>query len=435
VTAPAPAAGTRPVAEAPAAAPPPRIRRHVAPAGSPIHAGDLARWAGRLVSQRHAVEALRAHVRAAYGVRECFPISTGRAGMTLLFETLASLAPGRREVAIPAYTCYSVAASAVKAGLRPRLVDVDPGTLDVAPAALAALDGDGVLAIVATNLFGLPSDLPAITAAGRRLGAFVIDDAAQAMGATVGGRASGTWGDAGLYSLDKGKNISAIDGGLLVTHSETIATALDRRWQALGRAGAVAVAVDAAKVLVYAAMLPPSIYWIPRSIPQLGLGQTAFTTAFPLDRMPSLLASLALTMLPRLGAYNAQRIAHARAIVDQLAGVAGVSAPAPGPTARGVYLRLPLLVDDAAHQAPLIEALTRQGIGATGSYPTSLADVPELRPHLANPDDPMPGARAVARRIVTVPTHPYVTMADRERIVATVRSVVRGAAAPGPQAR
>jgi dTDP-4-amino-4,6-dideoxygalactose transaminase len=86
-------------------------------------------------------------------------------------------------------------------------------------------------------------------------------------------------------------------------------------------------------------------------------------------------------------------------------------------------------VDDAAQQAPLIEALNQQGIGATGSYPTSLADVPALRPLLANPDDPMPGARDVARRIVTLPTHPYVTEGDRRRIVATVRRIVRGARA------
>lgn len=414
-----------------AAAPAAPSRRHVAPAGSPIRAGDLARWVGRLVSRRRAVETLRDHVRASYGVSACFPVSTGRAGMSLLFETLASLAPGRHDVVMPAYTCYSVAASAVKAGLKPRLVDVDPTTLDLAPQALADVDGEGALAIVATNLYGMPSDLPAVVAAGRRLGAFVIDDAAQAMGASIGGRACGTWGDAGLFSLDKGKNISAIDGGLLVTSSDAVAAALDRRWRALDRAGAATVATDALKVLIYAALLPPSVYWIPRSIPQLGLGQTPFTTDFPLTGLPGVLASLALTMLPRLETYNTQRRANALAIADQLAPLGGVTVPQPHAGAHAVYLRLPILVDDAALQAPLIEALNRQGIGATGSYPTSLADVPALRPHLANPDDPMPGARDVARRIVTLPTHPYVTEADRRRIVDTVRRVVRGSREAG----
>jgi perosamine synthetase len=398
--------------------------RHVAPAGSPIHAGDLLRWTGRMVSRRRQIEALREAVCATVGVPHCFPVSTGRAALTLLLQALSRLSPDRREVVVPAYTCFSVPASIVKAGLTPRLVDVRPDTLDFDARALDALDGHGVLAIIATNLYGMPNDLPGLSQVARRIGAFLIDDAAQALGARVGGRASGTWGDAGLYSLDKGKNISAIDGGLLVTQSDDVAREVERGWRDLGRPGAMAVAKDAAKVVAYAAMLPPSIYWIPRSIPQLGLGLTAFTTEFPLDAMPSMLASLALTMLPRLPAYNGARAAHAHRLIDGLAGVAGLRIVATTPGADAVYLRLPVLVDDPAMQGPLLAALDRAGIGATGSYPTALADVPALRPLLANPDADVAGARHVAARIVTLPTHPYVSEADLTRIVDVVRDVL-----------
>jgi perosamine synthetase len=399
-------------------------RRHVAPAGSPIHAGDLLRWTGRVLSGRRQIDALRETVCGTFGVPHCFPVSTGRAALTLLLQALSRLSPDRREVIVPAYTCFSVPASIVKAGLTPRVVDVHPDTLDFSAEALSTIDGRHVLAVIATNLYGMPNDLPALSQAARQMGTFLIDDAAQAMGATVGGRGSGTWGDAGLYSLDKGKNISAIDGGLLVTGSADVAREIERGWRDLGRPGAVAVAKDAAKVVAYAAMLPPSIYWIPRSIPQLGLGLTAFTTEFPLDAMPSMLASLALTMLPRLPAYNAQRAANARLLIDGLAGVAGVRVVATTPGASAVYLRLPVLVDDPAMQAPLLAALDRAGIGATGSYPTSLADVSALRPRLANPDADVAGARHVAARIVTLPTHPYVSAADLQRIVDVVRDVL-----------
>jgi perosamine synthetase len=399
--------------------------RHVAPAGSPIRAGDLARWTGRVLTSSDALDTLRRVVCQTFAVRYCLPVSTGRAGLTVLLQAMSRLSPDRREVLVPAYTCFSVPASVVKAGLQPRLVDVDRTTLDMAPAALAQVDGRNVLAVIATNLYGMPNDLPALSIEAERMGAFLIDDAAQAMGASVGGRASGSWGDAGLYSLDKGKNISAIDGGLLVTRSEAIARELEQGAATLGRPGAVAVAKDAAKVLAYAAMLPPSVYWIPSSIPQLGLGLTAFTTEFPLDEMPSLLASLALTMLPRLESYNAQRTAHARTLIDQLAHVDGVRLPAPTPGSTPVYLRLPVLVDEPALRSPLIEALNRRGIGATGSYPTSLADVPGLQPHLANPGVAVPGARDVAARIVTLPTHPYVAARDLQRTVETVRATLR----------
>ena len=407
-----------------------RIRlRHVAPAGSPIRPADLARWTGRLFSGGDALAELRAFVRETTGVRHCFPISTGRAGMTVLLEALHRLAPDRDEVLMPAYTCYSVAASAVKAGLRPRLVDIDATTLDMSASGLHAVDGRRVLALIATNLYGIPNDLAAHQRAATRMGAFLIDDAAQAMGATTGGRASGTWGDAGLYSLDKGKNISAIDGGLLVTNSDAVAGELERAMQSLVEPALSAVAADALKVLAYSVLLPPSVYWIPKSIPQLGLGQTPFTTGYPLQRMPALLAKLALTMLPRLANYNAQRRAHAQTLIEGIAAIEGVRVPVALPGSTPVYLRLPLLLADASRQQRLIDALNGQGVGASGSYPTSLADVPELQPHLANPAEEMPGARAVAASIVTVPTHPYVAQRDLDAIVHTLRATLTTASA------
>jgi perosamine synthetase len=396
--------------------------RHVAPAGAPIRPGDLVRWIGRLPASGRAVETLRATIRSRFGVRECFPVRTGRAGLAMLLETLARLAPGRTDVVVPAYTCYSVAASVVKAGLRPRLVDVDPTTLDFDANELAGLDGP-ILAIVGTNLYGMPNDMPNLTRVAERLGAFLIDDAAQAMGASVGGRPSGTWGDAGLYSLDKGKNVSAIDGGLLVTTSVPIAAAIEPRWRDLGRPGAAAVAEDAVKVLAYAALLSPSVYWIPRSIPQLGLGLTPFTTDYPIEQMPGLLGALALTMLPRLDEFTKARQARARTLIDRLGDLSGVRVPVPAAGAIPVYLRLPIMVDAAARPR-VLAALGRHGIGATASYPTALADVAELRPHLVNADAAVPGARAIATQIVTLPTHPYVSDTDVDRMERVLRDVI-----------
>jgi dTDP-4-amino-4,6-dideoxygalactose transaminase len=324
-----------------------------------------------------------------------------------------------------------VPASVIKAGLTPHLVDVDPLTLDAAPGQLEAIAGAPVLALIATNLYGLPNDLPAWSRAAARAGAFLIDDAAQAMGASVGGRASGTWGDAGLYSLDKGKNISAIDGGLLVTRSELVGRELERDWRAMRSPSHGTIAKDLAKVLAYAALLPPAVYWIPRSVPQLGLGTTPFTTDFPVDHLPAPLAALALTMLPRLATYNATRASHARELIAGLAGLDGVQVPAPVTEATGVYLRLPVIVDPPALRARVLEALGRQGIGATGSYPTSLADVPALRPHLANPDAAFPGARYVADRIVTLPTHPYVGRRDLARTIDAMHTALAGRPTPG----
>ncbi|MEP7116486.1 MAG: DegT/DnrJ/EryC1/StrS family aminotransferase [Acidobacteriota bacterium] len=403
--------------------------RYVAPAGAPFSVGDLVRWAGTAVSRPSVAEALVEAMRNRFGVRHVFLTSTGRAGLTLLLRALRRLEPARDEVAIPSYTCYSVPASIAKAGLRPRLIDISPDTLDFAPAALAEHDFSRTLAIVATNLYGLPSDLPGLQQLARAHGLFLVDDAAQAMGASVGGRWSGTWGDAGLYSFDKGKNVSAIDGGVVVTNSEDLAAAVRAEMSDATAAGATLSPAHVVKALAYFVMLRPWLYGIPARLPQLGLGRTEYTTEYPLSLPDPMLTALALTMLPKLEAFTATRQANAAAILDALSSIPGVDTIAVRRDATPAYLRLPILLADRHAQVGAIQALNAAGIGASGSYPQSLADVPELRQTATSPR--AAGGRRVAHGIVTLPTHPFVSPADIRRM----RSVLSTGAAVAAKER
>jgi perosamine synthetase len=394
--------------------------RHVAPAGAPIGLPDLVRWAGLAVAGGDVAESLQQEFCARFDVRHSFLTCTGRAGMTVLLRALRRLAPSQRnEVIVPAYTCYSVAASVIKAGLRPRIVDVSPETLDYEPARLAAVDFTRVLAIVATNLYGLPNDMPALGDIARRHGVFLVDDAAQAMGASIGGRRSGTWGDAGLFSLDKGKNVSAIDGGVLVTNSDEVAAALKDEVAALPKAGISESGAGVMKALVYFLMLRPWLYWIPNRIPQLELGKTVFTTEFALERPSRALVALGRTMVSRLDDFTRARVGNAERLLDRLQAIPGVRAVAPIAGAVPVYLRLPILFADPGARQRALTALNANGIGATASYPASLVDVPELTARIGA-SAAAPGGRAIARQIVTLPTHAFVTHDDVERAAAVL---------------
>jgi dTDP-4-amino-4,6-dideoxygalactose transaminase len=399
--------------------------RYLAPTGSPIGPGDLAAWIGALASERHAGERLSAAVAARFDLAYCGLVSTGRAGLTVMLRAFASLRPGRTEVIVPGYTCYSVAASIVKAGLRPRVVDIDPMTLDYLPDRLSDVDTAPVLAMLATNLYGAPNDLPAHEQFARARGIFLIDDAAQAMGARVAGRPSGTWGDAGLYSLDKGKNITAMEGGLIVTRVPEVGTAFARELARAEAPGGMSVARDACKLLAYAMLLPPACYWLPQRIPQLGLGATVYTTDFPIHRYPDVLAAMGRRMLRHLDRFTEARRARAAALAAALRDVPGLRMPGPAAGAEPACLRFPLLAEAPLDRDALVARLTAAGIGATTSYPGAILDIPELQPLLAG-QPPTPGARHVARHIVTLPTHPYVTMEDVRRIGELV------CAAPGP---
>lgn len=411
-----------------------RQLRHVAPAGAPIGVGDLVRAAGVYLSRSDPSDRLRQAFVERFGVRHCFLTSTGRAGMVVLLRALSNLAPHRRDVIVPSYTCYSVAASVVKAGLRPRIVDISPDTLDYELDELRAVNFRSVLAIVATNLYGLPNDLAALQMTAREHGVFLVDDAAQALGAAIDGRACGTWGDAGLFSLDKGKNVSAIDGGVLVAHEDSIAEAIEREWRTLGRPTGGETLAGVAKAAVYSVMLRPWLYWIPERIPQIGLGQTVFTLDFPLNRPPVPLTALGAVMMRRLDEFTRVRVANAAAVLEGLRMAPGIRTIAPRRGASPAYLRLPILAVDERARVRTITALRSVGLGATASYPAALADVPGLQPYLADPAPRTTGGRDVARRIVTLPTHPLVSSADVARTIEVVTTVAESGSAQAPHA-
>jgi dTDP-4-amino-4,6-dideoxygalactose transaminase len=334
----------------------------------------------------------------------------------------------RDEVLIPSYTCYSVAASAVKAGFKVRLADVDPTTLDFDYEALRRADLRRVVAVVATSLYGLPNDLPRLTEISRDLGILVIDDAAQAFGARVAGRLCGTSGDAGLYSFDKGKNLSAIDGGAIVTNSDRMAGAIATQMNRLPPPSTGDVTRALIKLAAYVALLRPQLYWIPKNIPGLGLGKTVYTTNYPLTKHPACLSALALTMLPQLGLYTEQRRRNAQRMLVSLRDAQGIQTITPGAGAEPVYLRLPVLLRSRDARDTAVAALNRAGIGATASYPTSIADIPELTSHLRGDERDATGGRIIASRIMTLPTHPYVTEEDCSRAVRVLRQVLDSSA-------
>ena len=181
-------------------------------------------------------------------LRERFPgftptfHSSGREAMRFAFAALAERS-GRDEVVLPAYCCYSLAASAVAAGLRIRLVDVDVhGRID--PGALARIPLDRVVAVVVANLFGLPEPIGPIRGVLGAEPVAVIDDAAQAIGATTHDGSVGARGEVGVLSFGRGKPVSALGGGALLWREDRVGgdpppwpkVGVRERFEALARA-------------------------------------------------------------------------------------------------------------------------------------------------------------------------------------------------------
>lgn len=368
-------------------------------------------------------------MRVRFGLPHVLMMSSGRGLLSLLLEELYRRRPDRDEVVIPAYTCYSVAAAIVRAGLRVRPLDIDPETLDYAPEALAALPADRALAILSGNLFGIPADLAALESFARERDMFLVDDAAQSMGATVGERPVGTFGVAGIFSLDKGKNITSLRGGVLLTGDEALSERLASRIAELPPVGAAELGGDLARLSGFAFLQDPHLFGIVRRL--IRLGETVYDPDFPQEQYPDRLAPMALLLLNRLDELNAGRGERGRRLRKGLESIPGLHFPSPLEGSTSVTLRLPVLLKSAERRDRLLEALNARGLGATGSYPRAIPDIDALGPHIAAGTRPTPGAAATASRILTLPTHTGVEDHYQERICDVFRNHLPGPSDPG----
>jgi len=171
----------------------------------------------------------------------------------------------------------------------------------------------------------------------------------------------------------------------------------------------------------------PLWFRIPESIPLLGIGETVYDPEFALEA-PCFewQSALGLRALERLPSQVLRRSEHARRLLLSLEECPGWTAPAPA-RADGP-IRLPLLAPDRGERERVVIALRKLGVRASCMYPGTIADIDALRPHLANPDAAIPGARAIAERLLTLPIYPTLAAADLERVGSAFRAALRGRA-------
>jgi dTDP-4-amino-4,6-dideoxygalactose transaminase len=338
--------------------------------------------------------------------------------MTVILRTmrLAANDPGRDEVIIPAYTCYSVPASIERAGLRPRLCDIDAVTLGMDPERLRHCDFSRVLAVVSANLYGLPNDLAAIESICRERGVYCLDDAAQALGASISGRPVGAFGDVGLFSFDKGKVISTIQGGAIVCGSNALVEQLESAVAALPATGLRERTTNLLKLGIYSIFLRPALYPLVRALPFTGLGHTTYEPRYPITCLSEFSSAVAERLLAKLDELGSARRRNAAGLESALDGLPAIELIRPLPGAIPAYARFPVRLRDTAARTGLIAALDRAGIGASASYPSTLADVPEVRAKLPPADTDCPGARRIASTILTLPTHAFCPPELPERV-------------------
>jgi dTDP-4-amino-4,6-dideoxygalactose transaminase len=182
------------------------------------------------------VEAFERNFAAYCGTREAVALNSGTSALQLALLALG-VGPGD-EVATVAMTFVATVAAIRYVGATPVLVDVDPGTWNMDPQVLARAITPRTKAIIPVHLHGRMADMDAILAVARRHDIPVIEDAAQAHGAEIGGRPAGSLGIIGCFSFYPGKNLGACgEGGAVTTDRPDLAAAIRqlRDWGQEGR--------------------------------------------------------------------------------------------------------------------------------------------------------------------------------------------------------
>jgi dTDP-4-amino-4,6-dideoxygalactose transaminase len=174
-----------------------------------------------------AVTAFECALSSCIGTTHAVGVSSGTDALIAALTALG-VGPGD-EVITSAYSFFATAGSIARTGARPVFADIDSETFTIDPASVDAVMTPRTVGIVPVHLFGQCADMDPILHLADRQGLFVLEDAAQAIGATYRGRSAGALGNAGAFSFFPAKNLGALgDAGAVVTNDDRLAVAVRR---------------------------------------------------------------------------------------------------------------------------------------------------------------------------------------------------------------
>ena len=289
------------------------------------------------------------------------------------------------EVLTVPFTFIASANSILYTGARPVLVDVREDDLTIDADLVQAAVTPRTKAIMPVSLYGQPADMPAVEAVAARHGLAVVEDAAQAHGAAIGDRRSGSWG-AGAFSFYPTKNMTTGEGGMITTADADLAG----RMRLLREHGM--------KVRYHHDVLGYNF------------------------RMTDLAAAIGLAQLPKLADFNERRRAIAARYDAELR---GVITPLVRPGVTHVYHQYTIRV---AARDEFAERLSQRGVGSAIYYPIPVHRQKPFQA-LGYGEERYPVTERLTERVLSIPVHPSLTDDEVSTVIGAVNET---AAEVGP---
>jgi dTDP-4-amino-4,6-dideoxygalactose transaminase len=341
---------------------------------------------------------------------------SGTTALTLALIGVLRDRPGA--IALPAYGCYDLATAADGANAAVILYDLDPRTLAPDLAQLHDVLRQGAAAVVVVHLYGHPVDLGDLKRLAAENHALVIEDAAQAMGATIDRRPAGSQSSLAVLSFGRGKGLTGGSGGALLAYDDAGARVMDsvRDLLAAPRRGWWELLTITAQLIFE----HPQLYAVPAALPFLRLGETIYRPPRSLRRPSSVSCPVVATTWPLAEREVETRRRNAERLLSALRWQPGFETINAPPQAQPGYLRLPVIASSAVRRTAIDQAAQR--LGVMPGYPQTLCDLTRFGPRCLNRGAAFPGSRLLAARLCTLPTHGRLRIRDLERLELWIRT-------------
>jgi perosamine synthetase len=387
-------------------------------AGLPLRLGDL-------FGQSPGLEET---IAAQLGVPRPLFTCSGSASLLVALLSFKRREPGRSRVIVPAYTCPLVARVIERAGLRTVACELRPDHFDLDADALAALCDERTLAVVPTHLGGRLADVQTSIVTARKHGAFVIEDAAQALGARTSGGSVGLAADAGFFSLAVGKGLTTFEGGLLINADEQLRDEMAWTHARIAASNPVLECRRSIELLAYWAAYRPLLLRLAYGWPRrralerkdliAAVGDDV-GSAIPIHRPGRWRQRVGARASSRLADFLHVTHAQARRRVARLKQIAGIRVlDDRGAEASGVWPVLMVVMSDGQQRDRVLDRLWRSPLGVSRMFIDTLPDTAglaaiECSAGLAN-------ARSFAARMLTISNSPWLDDRRFDEILAVL---------------
>ena len=332
-----------------------------------------------MLAQGKRVAQLEQQFAELCGTRYAIATSSGTTALYLAL-LVHDIGSGDEVITTP-FTFIATANSVLFVGAKPVFVDIEEETFNIDPALIEAAITPRTRAIIPVHLYGYVCDMDAIMDIAQRHDLLVIEDAAQAVGATYRGKPAGSFGT-GCFSLYATKNVTSGEGGMITTDDEWLA--------------------EQCRLLRNHGMRKRYHYEF--------LGYNL--------RMTDLHAAIGVAQMARWEAFTAKRRANAAYLSER---ITGVITPKVREGYEHVWHQYTVRVDGGLDRDAAVQQLREAGVGTGIFYPIPAHQHRYMRDIVGEVS--LPVAEQLAREVISLPIHPGLTQADLDTIVRAVNEL------------